>query len=814
MNKKVLIWGAMPNENDGGAIVNYYQLQAMNQIDPEWIVHVAPKVWEQASPDLMPYLKWHQIRTRYFGQIPTEIPKIMKKYGIPYLVLWHIPWEYFPIIDKVHKIGAKVINWQTIHWSNDVLFLSDKLQDFDWWISPTNYALETLVKEGNLDRNKMTEIPHGVNLECFYPHDARKLRGDLGIRENQKMILFVGRCQLTKGIVPMMLTARKLCNNFNCHIVFKAGVHEGVTKAKEIAHLLHKMTNWDSRIHFLSQWTTPSFMEELTAACDILVCPSGHEGFCVLPQTPIITEDGIILIQNAFKGKKVIIGNGMLNPIGGVMMRDYKGSIYTIKTSSYTTPITFTPEHPILIYRRKSKRYRKCKLEWEEPQWIEAKNVKVGDCVAFPIPNDIYDDVIFDLANYDDNLLKDDNNVWYKMGFSPKRKLSYSQVSKELNVGKMVVEATIRWMRKDKPFQSDAQRKVARYLIDNNFQFSSPIKFKRFIKLDEKLASLLGYYVAEGFTWKNGLNFIGFAFHRKEKEYHGEVIRLIKEIFGQESFIIEEKNKPNSTSIIASGKILARFFSSLCGLGALNKRIPKEILFNKNKQILEACLRTMMNGDGHYEKNREYYQYNTSSITLANQCWILLLRLGYKPALTKRTKSRFSINPNYKINYSPKKNIRNNGTRSWIINDRFLMLIRKIEIKEYDGKVMDLHIDNEEHSFVASHFIIHNSLPPLEAMACQRPVCVTDIPVHRELLGGKNGVCGLLMPPMMRTEYVNDVQMVTVPTSDMIYGSVKYLLENPDEAKAMGEKGLVRVKEYYDLKDICNKWFKLLEKLI
>jgi glycosyltransferase involved in cell wall biosynthesis len=384
MNKKLLIWGAMPNENDGGAIVTYYQLQKMNEIDPEWEIHVAPKVWEQATPDLMPYLKWHQIRTRYFGQIPNEIPKIMKKHNIPLLVLWHVPWEYFPIIDKVHKIGGKVINWQTIHWANDVLFLSDKLQDFDWWIPPTNYALETLVKEGNLDRNKMTVIPHGVNLECFYPHDTRKLREDLGIKQDQKMVLFVGRCSLAKGIVPMMLTARKLCNNFDCHIVFKAGVHEGVAKAKEIAHLLHKMTKWDSRIHFLSQWTSPSFMEELTAASDILVCPSGHEG---------------------------------------------------------------------------------------------------------------------------------------------------------------------------------------------------------------------------------------------------------------------------------------------------------------------------------------------------------------------------------------------------------------------------------------------SSLPPLEMMACQKPVVITDIPVHRELLGGKNGKCGLLMPPMMRTEYVNDIQMVTVPTSDMIYGSVKYLLENPDESEVMGENGLNRAKEYYDLKKVCQKWFGLLEKL-
>jgi glycosyltransferase involved in cell wall biosynthesis len=51
-----------------------------------------------------------------------------------------------------------------------------------------------------------------------------------------------------------------------------------------------------------------------------------------------------------------------------------------------------------------------------------------------------------------------------------------------------------------------------------------------------------------------------------------------------------------------------------------------------------------------------------------------------------------------------------------------------------------------------------------------------------------------------------------VPSTDIVYGTLKYLLENPDEAKAMGEKGLYRAKELYSLDLICKKWFDLLEK--
>lgn len=281
-----MIWGAMPWEQDGGAVVTYYQLQQMGYMDPMFDFHLVPKVYSQAEQTVLPLATWHKVGTKYFGQIPKEIPEIMRKNDIPLLILWHIPWEYFPIIDEVHKIGAKVLNWQTIHWKNDVLFMSDKLHDFDWWVPATNYAKEVLHEVGGVDLNKMTVIPHGVDTVLFYPHLSKlweKWKAHNPKQKKRKIITFVGRCQLTKGIVPLMLCARKLVNDFDCQIIFKAGVHAGIWKAKEIAHLLDKMSKWDSRIMFQHQWTTTNYIEELMAFTDILVCPSGHEGSSLTP---------------------------------------------------------------------------------------------------------------------------------------------------------------------------------------------------------------------------------------------------------------------------------------------------------------------------------------------------------------------------------------------------------------------------------------------------------------------------------------------------------------------------------------------------
>lgn len=281
--EKMLIWGAMPWEQDGGAIVTFYQIKKMFEMNSNMKIHVIPKVWDQIAENKELPVVWHKVKGKYFGQISNDIPKIMKENNISLLVLWHIPWEYFPIIDKVHRIGGKVWNWQTIHWDNDVLFFSDKLKDFDWWIPATNYAEEILVKIGGLDRNKMTMIPHGISIDKFYPHEESKIREQHNVKPNQKLILFTGRCQLTKGIVPLMLASRRLCDEFDCHILFKAGVHEGISKSAEIARLLTMMTKWDKRIHFEYKWTDTTYMEKLVAASDIIICPSGHEGSSLTP---------------------------------------------------------------------------------------------------------------------------------------------------------------------------------------------------------------------------------------------------------------------------------------------------------------------------------------------------------------------------------------------------------------------------------------------------------------------------------------------------------------------------------------------------
>lgn len=279
---KSLWWGPFPWEQDGGAIVHYYLLPMMNYIEPKHEFHCVPKVPDQLDAGEISFANFYPIRTRGLGDIPAEIPQLMMDKQIPVLTLFHIPWEFFPIVDSVHDIGGVVVNHQTIHWADDVLFQSDRLRNIDYWVAPTEYSKRLLTSKGRVSASKIKVFPHGVNLEKFYPHETT-LRRSLGIKDDEKVITWVGRCQMTKGahqIIPMI---RSLLRDYpKVHFIARAGIHQ-VYKSHELGYMFRHMAKRHERLHFIPEWCEPSYMEDLMAMTDIGLCPSGHEGFSLPP---------------------------------------------------------------------------------------------------------------------------------------------------------------------------------------------------------------------------------------------------------------------------------------------------------------------------------------------------------------------------------------------------------------------------------------------------------------------------------------------------------------------------------------------------
>jgi len=136
---------------------------------------------------------------------------------------------------------------------------------------------------------------------------------------------------------------------------------------------------------------------------DALVGPA----HCVPPDTLLYSIDDVKQIKDINKKDKVLTHKGNFKKLIKVYKREYHGDILRIKSRYLPESTLLTLEHPIYAIKTKTfcyqdygickptcktqviqkKRGRNCKKYYldYEPEWIQAKDLKVGDVILYPI---------------------------------------------------------------------------------------------------------------------------------------------------------------------------------------------------------------------------------------------------------------------------------------------------------------------------------------------------------------------------------------------------------------------------------------------
>mgnify|MGYP001561052319 CR=1 FL=1 len=264
-------------------------------------------------------------------------------------------------------------------------------------------------------------------------------------------------------------------------------------------------------------------------------------------------------------------------------------------------------------------------------------------------------------------------------------------------------------------------KKILNFFRDNNVNPKEVNKYPRFIKVDNQLAYVFGWYIAEGST---GDGFIRFALNKNEINYAKEIDKIISRKFGIKGSISIEDNR---LVIIFCGKILEILFSKLCGKGAENKRIPFEFF---NQKLLPHLLKGLFLGDGHF--NKSGWSLTTASRQLANDTILALLKLKKKFNFHK---SKREI---YKICYQPNNPNISHSNKSWFIEDKYLcFMIHSIKKEKYSGLVYNLEIE-KDNSYTTSAFSVHNCL--FEALASGLPIVASPVNGIPYEMSEKNGI--------------------------------------------------------------------------
>jgi len=393
---------------------------------------------------------------------------------------------------------------------------------------------------------------------------------------------------------------------------------------------------------------------------------------CLPAGEEIFGNPAPIAIEKLSSHDKVLTHGNVFENVIAPTSRWYDGPLIKI-TPWFQLPMRMTPEHNVLrvIRKRHSLHTRGTNRHWwtySQPEWVAAKNLNTGDLVLFPRIKEEHDLQCLDLS--EQGSLSNQYGV----------------------VGK-------HWSR----------LKIAS------------------LELTPQTLEVLGLFLAEGYTGRQGQ--VMFALNPKETELTSIVTNWLITIGLRPSVIDSGSHR---RVIRACSKQLAETLRALCGQGAVEKRIPHQLVYLPNNQLAHV-VRGMWRGDGDVpESGVRTARYSTVSRGLAKQLFAVLVKLGYMATIkiSKRagitSKQGLAITHKrdlYTVSVSGKQltrfildilRVKSNKfvgnrefNRGYLDSDYYYMPIRTVEHEPYQGTVHNLEVNG--HSSYVGSFVVHNS---------------------------------------------------------------------------------------------------------
>jgi len=487
---------------------------------------------------------------------------------------------------------------------------------------------------------------------------------------------------------------------------------------------------------------------------------------CLPPGSKIIEKSGYKNIEDIKKGDVVLTHKGRFRKVLKTFS-NYNKNDLMVKIKPYNFgEINLTKDHPVLSINRK-KLLGKLLNETNDfdeslIKWTNAKDIEKGDLVFFPKMNSEeirYNNIIFNLNDY----------------------CTYN--NKKIENERLF------------------------YFKDN--------KINQFIKLDNDLAYFMGRWIGDG---------SGSSISFNAKYGTDEILKLAKiahEKFGCDYHIDD----------IASGKckilsfcnfsqtIFINFMDKLCRDENKNKKIPDEILYNRELSILDSCINGIYDSDGtRYTNKKNLKKITNSSNILITQLQLALIRLEKKIRIsdnysgyTKKISGKCILYNQENICRTGKND--NGSSRTWFKNNYYVLSVKDVEEYDYSGEVFNLEVD-EDNSYTTDSFTVHNSNEGFGLTTCESLMCGT--PIIAGLTGGlKDQLVGLDNIPTGIGIAPSSSNLAGSPPTPYIYedfynindyvNALQFMYDMPkDEMKKLRTHCRLTAESKFDLSNMIN----------
>ncbi len=137
---------------------------------------------------------------------------------------------------------------------------------------------DLLVRLYGADAQRIAVVPCGVNLDLFHPVDKAVARRQLGLRDDDQILLFVGRIEPLKGVDILLGAAAQLDPDTDCFVLVVGG--DSSSSEGEMGHLrsLASRLGIAERVSFLGA-VDHERLPLFYSAADVCVVPSYYESF-------------------------------------------------------------------------------------------------------------------------------------------------------------------------------------------------------------------------------------------------------------------------------------------------------------------------------------------------------------------------------------------------------------------------------------------------------------------------------------------------------------------------------------------------------
>ena len=148
----------------------------------------------------------------------------------------------------------------------------------DRTVVATRDEQQQLVRLYGADAARIVTVPCGVNLDLFHPIAKEEARRQLGLRDDDRILLFVGRIEPLKGVDILLGAAARLEEEPDCFVLVVGG--DSAAQDGEVSHLrdLASELGIAERVNFLGA-VDHERLPLFYSAADVCVMPSFYESF-------------------------------------------------------------------------------------------------------------------------------------------------------------------------------------------------------------------------------------------------------------------------------------------------------------------------------------------------------------------------------------------------------------------------------------------------------------------------------------------------------------------------------------------------------